>query len=61
MKMCLLCGSCLMQLDSRLPGSYVCPCCGNRESPSQPQLRIGFVIGAFLAALVVGLILFSLQ
>jgi hypothetical protein len=61
MKMCLLCGHCLMQLDPRSPGSYGCPCCGNRESPSQPQLRIGFVIGAFLTALVAGLILFCLQ
>jgi hypothetical protein len=61
MKMCLLCGRCLMQLDARSPGSCICPCCGNRESPSQPQLRIGFAVGAFLAALVVGLILFCLR
>jgi hypothetical protein len=54
-EMCLLCGQ-MMQPDGPRPGCYRCVCCGNRTSPSRPQISEGFILAvgavATLAALV---------
>jgi hypothetical protein len=55
-EICLLCGH-LMQPVPRSPGWYSCPRCGNRATPSRPQISSGFIIAVWIVALVSGIFL----
>jgi RNA polymerase subunit RPABC4/transcription elongation factor Spt4 len=53
---CHMCGR-LMEPDRRSPGWYICPRCGNRATPSRPQISNVFIIAVWIIALVSGIFL----